>query len=1013
MTPPTSERTRGEAVLERRLDAEPDAAGHARRALEPLGSYVDPDTLDDARLLTSELVTNAVRHGPPAAGAAVGLRVFVRTDAVRIEVVDVGGGFVPPMPSGPEEVGGWGLVLVDRVAARWGVSDGGPTTVWFELDRRDPGDSVLAPATVPHASEAVEDGETRIRLALEAGHMGTWDWDMGTGAVNWSESLERIHGMTPGTFGGRFEHFQADIHPEDRARVLGMIDAALHQGQEYALDYRIVRTSGEVRWLQVRGSVVRDGDGHATGMAGVCLDVTERKETDRRLQVQYAVARVLAESTALEEAAPELVRAVAEALGWELGALWRHDEDDAVMRLVGGWCASKETERFLEQSRQFIYERGVGLPGRIWSSGQPAWVPDAAKDTNFPRGPYAIEAGLHAAFGFPITLGREVLGVVEFYSKRIREPDEGQLEMMAAVGAQIGQFVERTSAESELVESEARKSAVLESALEAIVTMNVDGRILEMNQAATEMFGRPREEALGRELAEVMIPERLRERHRESLQRYRRTGRGRILGRRLELVGLHADGSEFPVEVTITRVELPDPAEMLFTGYIRDITPRRRAEELQAKLFESERAAREELERANARSAFLANASVVLGASLDHRRTLAKIARLIVPRLADWCSVDLLESDGSFQSVAAAHADGAKTELVREYRRRFPVRAGTEGGVAQVIESGQPVLYAEVTPELLAARMDEPERRAILTELGLRSVMVVPMVARGNAIGSITFASSQPERTYGEADLELAQELARRAALALDNARLYEERSHIARTLQRSLLPRRLPHIPGIEVAAFYQPAGVTQTEVGGDFYDVFEAGDAWGVVVGDVCGKGVEAAALTGMARHTLRATVLRDPSPSAALHALNDVMLREDGERFCTVALGRVEAGVDGVQLRLACGGHPSPLIVRWGGAVESPGAPGSLLGVFDDILIQERTTDLGPGDIAVFYTDGLIDARHPSHLDEGGLRALAGTLRGLSAQEAVDRVGEAIADPGGEAPDDVCIVVLRVAR
>jgi sigma-B regulation protein RsbU (phosphoserine phosphatase) len=166
-------------------------------------------------------------------------------------------------------------------------------------------------------------------------------------------------------------------------------------------------------------------------------------------------------------------------------------------------------------------------------------------------------------------------------------------------------------------------------------------------------------------------------------------------------------------------------------------------------------------------------------------------------------------------------------------------------------------------------------------------------------------------------------------------------------------------------------------------------------------------------MARHTLRATVLRDPSPSAALRALNDVMLREDGERFCTVALGRLDLDGDRVRLRLACGGHPSPLVVRVDGEVEGPGAPGSLLGVFDDVVIQERTVDLAPGDLAVFYTDGLIDARHPSHLDERGLRALAGTLRGLPAQDAVDRMGEAIADPGGEAPDDVCVVVLRVAR
>lgn len=226
------------------------------------------------------------------------------------------------------------------------------------------------------------------------------------------------------------------------------------------------------------------------------------------------------------------------------------------------------------------------------------------------------------------------------------------------------------------------------------------------------------------------------------------------------------------------------------------------------------------------------------------------------------------------------------------------------------------------------------------------------------------------------------------------------------------MLPRRLPEIPGVEVATFYQPAGVAP-EVGGDFYDVFEAGEnVWGVVVGDVCGKGVEAAALTGMARHTLRASALRQSSPRGALGDLNKVMLREDGERFCTVALGRIEANGTGVRLTVACGGHPSPLVLRGSGGVESVGTAGSLLGVFEDVEIADREIELAPGDLAMFFTDGLFDPRHPTALGEGGLRSLVGACAGLTAQECVDRVGEAIADPGGQAPDDVCILVLRVA-
>jgi serine phosphatase RsbU (regulator of sigma subunit) len=165
-------------------------------------------------------------------------------------------------------------------------------------------------------------------------------------------------------------------------------------------------------------------------------------------------------------------------------------------------------------------------------------------------------------------------------------------------------------------------------------------------------------------------------------------------------------------------------------------------------------------------------------------------------------------------------------------------------------------------------------------------------------------------------------------------------------------------------------------------------------------------------MARHTLRASALRQSSPRVALSDLNRVMLREDGERFCTVALGRIDANGAGVRLTVACGGHPSPLVLRGSGGVETVGTAGSLLGVFDDVEIVDQEIELAPGDFAMFFTDGLFDPRHPAALGEARLRSLVAACAGLTAQETVDRFADAIADPGGQAPDDVCILVLRVA-
>lgn len=1244
----------------RRYPVLPDSVALARREIEQLLPNLRPACLETLRLLVSEVVTNAIRHGPRGSDAATVMRVEVLGDRVRVEIEDTGGGFSPPGPPKADGSGGWGLFLVDELADRWGIRDGPPTRVWFEVDacmiperarppgvwpdihetfvlesvraavvatdvegmvtrwnpqaealfgwspdeavgsdlaallfpdeadvasaafaerlrtggswdgdwetrrndgkialvhvsasplhgeRGAPGGVVTAwfdigdrkrverelekrvaelresernlrlitenspiailaydldekllyvnqaveeltgfspdeigerayldlvhPGDRKHVEErwrwllagghiddeevrlitkggavkwslsswgplmdedgrrvgiqgreldvtqrkrtelALQESEQRLRIALSAGSMGTWDWDIRKGRVGWSMELEKIHGLEPGTFGGTFEDSTRDIHPEDREHVLESIQKAVTEGADYVLDYRIVRPDGVVRWVSARGQAFHDETGRAVRMAGVSSDITERKETERRLAVQSAVSRVLAEASGVEEATPKLIEAVAEALAWELGNLWQVDEQAGVLRYAGGWCSqASRAKEFLTKCREFLYTRGVGLPGRVWQSAASAWIPDVALDENFPRAPFAAEAGLHAAFAFPITLGDQVLGVLEFFSPRIREPDPALLETVAAIGRQIGQFLERELAEGAVTESEARKSAILESALEAIVTMREDGTIVEMNPAAAQMFGIDRDEAVGRELAELIIPENLRSRHREALERYRRTGHGRMLGKRLELSGLRSDGTVFPIELTVTRVDLPGPA--LFTGYVRDITDRRRTEELRSRLLESERSARAEAEAARERAAYLAEASVILASSLDVRRTLRQVARLTVPRLADWCSVEMVEPDGSIRSVAVAHADPKKVALAREYRRRYPPDQSADSGIGSVIRTGRSELLEDIPDQVLQEGTD-PEQLEFARSLHVRSAMIVPLVAEGGSLGAISFASSESGKRFGQAHLELAEDLAHRAAVAVVNARRYEERSHVARTLQRSLLPQRLPNIPGVEIAAFYQPAGLARTEVGGDFYDAFEVGEgAWGIVIGDVCGKGVEAAAMTGTARHAIRAAAMHQVRPSGVLADLNEVLRREEGEGFCTVAMGRLESRHGGATLTVSSGGHPLPVVLRRDGSVETVGSPGTLVGIFEDVELHDGRVKLQRGDTVVFYTDGLIDARRSEPIDDAALDALLATCRDLDAMGTIECFHDAVADPEGESPDDIAILALRI--
>ena len=317
-----------------------------------------------------------------------------------------------------------------------------------------------------------------------------------------------------------------------------------------------------------------------------------------------------------------------------------------------------------------------------------------------------------------------------------------------------------------------------------------------------------------------------------------------------------------------------------FIGTVLDITERKRAEEERDLLLAREQLARVEAVRARRRLALFAAAGTTLPASLDYEATLEGIAHLVVPELADWCMVDVLEEDGSVKQLAAAHADPTREDLLRELMSHRRFGEDSPGTVARVLRTGRSALTPEVSDALLVERTTGEEHLRVLRRLGIRSFMSVPLLARGRTLGAMTLVSSEPERLYGEEDLSLAEGLAYRCALAVDNARLYRERSHIARTLQRSLLPR-LPEAPGIEVGVEYLPIG-EENEVGGDFYDLIETEEERRLaVIGDVCGKGAAAAAVTALTRYTIRAVAMRQDEPSAVLTALNEAMIRQLGLR------------------------------------------------------------------------------------------------------------------------------------
>lgn len=477
-----------------------------------------------------------------------------------------------------------------------------------------------------------------------------------------------------------------------------------------------------------------------------------------------------------------------------------------------------------------------------------------------------------------------------------------------------------------------------------------------------------------------------------------------------------------------------------FVGTVLDVTARKRAERERDLAFRREREARREAEAARVRLELLSRAGAALSASLLHEASdeeiASRVARAVTPGLADWCVVDVLDETGSLRQLAAAHSDPRKEPLLRELAPRRSLDAGeiprSRRLAARVLSSGEGMLAAEITAESLAetAGVDEGERLALMRSLGTRSGVCAPLRARGKTIGAILLFSGDSGRRYDSDDLSFARSLAHRCALALDNARLFRGRARIARALQENLLPPGVPEAPGIETGLSYLSAG--QGSVGGDFYDLFDAGNRrggpafWNAVVGDVCGKGPEAAAVLALARHTLRASATHQTRPAAILSDLNEALLREGRERgdrkFCTVAHARLHQSSEddpesgpkrGFDLRVCLAGHPAPMLLTAGGEVRRVGHPGHAAGVFEDPMLAEQEARLATGDALVLFTDGVTEARSPdgAFFGEERLANLLTASAGLDAPAIAARIERAVLDfQRGGLHDDIAVLVLR---
>ena len=420
-----------------------------------------------------------------------------------------------------------------------------------------------------------QDNERRLRSILEAEPQGilVLGLDCRVLQVNPAGCMLFDAGFSEEIIGKDLRDY---IHPNDRSKIEEMQRMA-RDGRESCAKGRLTGLSGYIRWVDMTSVPLPTDDGTVQAVLSVVRDVTEQKRADRRQALQHAVAKVLASTSTMEQAVPDLLQAIVMSLDWDVGLFWRVQDDRHTIVCEQDWSVDPTVvQEFLRTSRQQGFPSGSDLPGRCWARGEPLWVEDSGEDPALLRGAVGPTRTLHAACAFPIWLRANVYGVMEFFTREPQARDWDLLRALGTAGNQIGLFVERTEVEAALHENEARIRLIIETALDAVITTDHTGRITEWNTQAEQVFGWTALEAIGRELAETIISSSDRASYREYVRRLLDPSDASIPNVLVELLGLRRDGLEFPIEIAMR--PLPIEGSLIFSAFIRDITSRKEAE---------------------------------------------------------------------------------------------------------------------------------------------------------------------------------------------------------------------------------------------------------------------------------------------------------------------------------------------------------------------------------------------------------------------------------------------------
>jgi PAS domain S-box-containing protein len=532
-------------------------------------------------------------------------------------------------------------------------------------------------------------------------------------------------------------------------------------------------------------------------------------------------------------------------------------------------------------------------------------------------------------------------------------------------------------------------------AREAITVQDAAGKLVYANDRAAGLIGfRTAEELLKASGSELVGRFEMVDQNGDVLEADRLPGRRILMGEKVveEVIGYRVPGSHRVRWSRVNASPIKNDAGqvVLAINFFTDITDQVRRDET---------------------GRLLASAHELLGASLDLEENLAALAQLLVPQLGSWCGVHLIGDDGTLASVALIHPDSPEADLLIAMRQDERMSLDSDRMPARVVRTRKPEVVTEITPEMLAMAEEVEGREFVdlFRRLKVNSVVCVPLQMGSQVIGALSLARTAPDLPFDDGDVEILVSVADRAAVTLENARLYQHEHEVSQILQRGLMPRFLPDVDGLVLAARYRP--LTRIgHVGGDFYDVIPlSSDLCALIVGDIEGKGIAAAAAVGLARHTVRAIVNVDPTPAVVIGALNRALL-EDDQRMCTLAYVLLDRRGDRFDLKVALAGHPPPILVSSRGTTARLGSPCPPAGVVPSIEPIEENYSLTRGDTLLIYTDGFaVGGEAPPESVEAAL----GQAHLEEVNPLLDRLlAHVLASTDDKVHDDIALLAARVS-